>query len=420
MFGINKKKYFRAAAFMVILTTFLPVVYNNLPQYIGSHHFFAAIWLGSVLFFYPRLIFQKSFLYFLFYGLVFVVLLLNTIWIEMDDWHKGGIQGEFYVFSVAISVILYFKMEKDYEGLAWLVKWSLIFIGITAIMSIYSASVNPMYVRNMIGGDWESVNEKEYFDKLGGGGYGYVSALVGLFPMMVFYYRNNTYSIFSRKIIIIFGVLCFFVLLRTQIFANILLSLVIIIISFLGRKRIRQSLVVVSVFLIITLLIPVSVYADLLVSVSSYFNPDFDVYYKLNDMAKFLNIGDYYGTGTGGRVARYPLLMEAFLKNPLLGYYVGDHTRNIAAGAHLYWMYKLTIFGLLGFIPFLIIHVSFIKSAIKFFNEEFTFYFLVSVFAVLGLGLMKALGGRELWVTYFILLPGMYFMPLLKNKKKKI
>jgi len=415
----NKNSFFRLIAFMLILTTFLPVVQNNLPVYIGSHHFFAAIWLASILFFYPRILKQKTFLFFLFYGLLFVGLILNTLWIDMEDWDRRNIIQEFYVFSVAITVLFYFILENDYIGLARITKWSLVFIGITAIMSIYSASVNPMYARLMTSGGWESIKDKEYFDTLGGGGYGFVASLIALFPMMVYYYRNHSNSIFSRKIILLFGALCFITLLKTQFFANILLSAVIIIVSLLGRKRIKQSLLVISLFLIVFFIIPTHIYADFFTKISTYFNPGSDVSYKLNDFSKYLELGDNYGTSTGDRAARYPLLIEAFFEKPLMGYYTGSHIKNISAGVHLYWMNRLAIMGLFGFIPLLVIHISYIKTSIKYFNEQFTFYFLVSVFSVVGLGLMKALTGRELWFTYFILLPGLYFLPLLKKEKKE-
>ncbi|MCB2219441.1 MAG: hypothetical protein KQI35_03525 [Bacteroidetes bacterium] len=421
MFGLNKRKYFRIVAFMLMLTTLLPVISNNLPTYVGSYHFFAAIWLGSILIFYPRIIVQKYFLFFLFFGLVFIGL-LRTLWSEMTVWDKGGLLMEFYIFSVAISVILYFKIEKDYEGLAWLVKWSLIFVGITSIMTIYSTSLNSMAGRYMINPDaFNSWEEFQQFKKLGTGSHGLATTLGALFPMMFYYYRNNTSIIFSKKIIIFYGIIGFIVVLRIQIFANILLSSAIIIISFLGRKKIRQSLLVLFLLFIIFIIIPMSLYADFLRIVSSYFNPQSEIYFKLNDMAKYLTIGDSYGTATGGRAARYPLLFSAFIENPLFGYFTGDHSKSIAAGGHLYWMYKLTIVGIFGFIPYLILHFTFIKNVVSYIkkNEEFTFYYLVSISAIIGLGFMKNLAGREMWFTYFIILPGIYFLPLLKNRKQR-
>jgi hypothetical protein len=32
------------------------------------------------------------------------------------------------------------------------------------------------------------------------------------------------------------------------------------------------------------------------------------------------------------------------------------------------------------------------------------------------LGLMKAVAGRDIWLTYFIILPGLYFLPLNRNR----
>jgi len=416
-FNFNNKNYFRAVAFMLILTTFLPVVYKNLPSIFHSHDLYAAIWLASVLFLYPRIFKQKSVLYFLLYGLVFIVLCFNTIWSEIDDWNKKMIIHEYYVFTVALSVFFYFISEKDYEGLAWLTRWSIIFMGITAIMTIYSTTIDPLYVRKTTAGDLQTL---EKFGKLGGGAYGYISALVPLFPIMIYYYQKKSISIFSRKLIIFFIVIFFIALIRAQIFTNILLSFFVIIVSLLGRKKMSQSLIIISVFLIIIYMIPTAIYADILVSISSYFDPKSETYSKLNDMAEFITVGNSYATGIGERADRWPLLIKAFVENPILGYASGYENKNIGAGGHLYWMNKLTIIGILGFIPFLIIHYNFIKTALKLFNKnnEFTFYFLLSIFSVIALGLMKNLAGRELWFTYFIVLPGMYFLPLLKKKHK--
>ena len=70
----------------------------------------------------------------------------------------------------------YFRTSQDYKGLAILVKWTMILVGITAIMSIISSVIDPFYARKLIAG--EGVGD---IIKFGGGAYGFASALVCLF-----------------------------------------------------------------------------------------------------------------------------------------------------------------------------------------------------------------------------------------------
>jgi len=52
---------------------------------------------------------------------------------------------------------------------------------------------------------------------------------------------------------------------------------------------------------------------------------------------------------------------------------------------------------------------------LRYFDKQFAFYFLLSVFSIIALGTMKTLTGRDLWYTFFIILPGFYYLPLLKK-----
>ena len=97
---------------MLMLTTFLPLVSKNLPKGTGSFDLYAAVWVASLVYFYHKLFLNK---FFLIYGLIFMGVLLNTLWVDMDDWNRKAIIREFYYFSIAISVILYFQNIQDYN-----------------------------------------------------------------------------------------------------------------------------------------------------------------------------------------------------------------------------------------------------------------------------------------------------------------
>jgi hypothetical protein len=400
---------------MLSISAFLPLLFTNLPPIIRSHHIWTFLWLVSLITFKTEILAQRSMFYLMIYGAIMLLLLINTIWIDIDPWNKMDITKEFYEVTVAISVIVYYRLERDFIGLANLVKWTLVFVIITGIMSIITSMINPMYARDIIGlSDVNITGERELilsYKKYGGGNYGFASGIICLFPMLIFYYKNNERSYWDRKILILFTLVLFFTLIRMQIFANILISVVIIALSLSGSKKIIKSVILIALLSGIIILIPKQFYIDTLIYIGSWFDPNSDVYYKFNDMANFLTIGGgFEGTGTGQRASRYPLLWESFISNPISGgkYFNG----------HLHWMNKLAVFGLLGTLPFAWIIGQQIRINIKNFDKEFTFYFLLSMFSIIALGCMKALGGKELWYMYFIITPGFYYLPLIKKGKQ--
>ena len=50
-------------------------------------------------------------IFLLVYGAV-MLLLLNTLWIDIDEWNKRQITEEFYNIAVAISVIIYYRSPR--------------------------------------------------------------------------------------------------------------------------------------------------------------------------------------------------------------------------------------------------------------------------------------------------------------------
>ncbi len=415
---ISKKLYFRFIIFMLLFSTFFYLLFINLPPIIGSHHLWTIIWFLSLIFLYPKIFKNKLFILLLIYGFI-IYILLNTLRDNIHPIMKTQIINEFYVFAVAISVLSYFRLEQDYEGFAIIIKWTLLFIFISAIMSIITAYIYPQYARELTGkgefNEFEQVKILSY-TKYGGGNYSFASALVCLFPMLIYLYRKNDKSIFKKYQILLMGFIFFYALIKMQIVANILVAFIIIILSLLGRKNLKKSIGIYIFLLIIILVIPSNIYAELFYNLATIFDTNSEVYFKLNEMGTFfITGGTVENNAISRRYARYPLLMQSFLSNPLWG---GKEWNG-----HLYWMNKLAVYGLLGTLPFIYIIYYYVKKNIKYFDDEFSFYFILSIFSIIGLGLMKALVGRELWYTFFIILPGFYYLQYLKqpqiNKLKK-
>ena len=408
-------------------STFLPLVFNNLPPIIRSHHLWTIIWVISLLIFNPKICLNKAIIYLLAYGLL-LYLATETIWSNMDDWNYRRLFFEFYEIAIGVSVIIYFQQSNDYIGLAKITKWSIVFLCITAVMTIISSAIDPLYARN-ITGLATVTNESEIeaiinMERYGGGTYSTAGAFMCLFPIFIYYYKNIKVSLISKTQIIIISVIIFIALIGIQIFGNILIAIIFSIIALLGMKKIRQTSLAIFLFFLIILIIPKEKYVNSLLSVSEYFDKDSELNYKFRDLAIFIETGADIkdnSTGAGGRAERYPMLMQTFIKKPLLGcFYFSDKSGNgyNAVGAHLHWMNKLTITGIIGLIFFLLIPYNFIKSNSKRFSPGYKFYYILASLSIISYGLIKQLGGRDTWYAFFIILPGLYYLPLLKKENK--
>jgi len=399
-------------------STFLPLVTNNV-RFVTNHLGWSIIWFLSLIVFKPQIFKNKLLLFVFLYGILFLIL-LNTLWINVDEWNKGQITGECYKILLALSVLTYFRIEQDYFRFAKLVKWTMIFIFITAVLTIVTSLINPLYARQINSIDEVKLKSEVEtilsYGKYGGGNYSFAIALLCLFPMLIYYFKNNFKSIINKQYTLIIVIVFFFALLRMQIFANILISLFAIAYSIMGGSNAKKILFISCLTIIVILFTPLQFYASILNNISTWFPDNSEIQLKLISMSKYLMFGESIHTEIGIRASRYPLLLPAFDANPLFGYFVTDHRSDISLGGHLHWMNKLAVYGLLGTIPFIYILYKFIKESIKYFDKEFTFYFLLSTFSVIVLGLMKALYGDEMWSVFFIIVPGLYYLPLLKKR----
>lgn len=413
MVKITRKKFFNILSFLLIITTYLPVLTKNLPPVIRSHHLWAVIWVISLITLVPGIFKNKLLLYVIIYQAVFALFVVAGFWAGIDNWTIKSVSYDIYYITIAFTLITYYRYSGDYRGLAFIVKWTMIFVGVTAIMSIYSSIIDPLYARKITSGDFEGLDE---VFKYGGGTYGYAATLVCLFPVIFYYFRNDSELVFTKTQIVVFGFLCFIALYRIQIFANIIVAVIIILFSLFGRRDLKRSLLVVAIFLAIFLAIPTSFKTSFIGEVTGIVDQSSENKRKMEDLTEYLNTaGDE--TMVASRIARYPLLWDAFRKSPFLGHFFEKNDYNIGPGAHLYFMYRLTAFGILNFVLFFWIFIKHIKYNIRIFSQSFSFYFLLSALSIIILGLIKNLAGRELWYMYFFIIPGLYYLPLIKNNK---
>lgn len=413
---MTKLTFFRTLCFLLLVSSLLPVVANNIPSPLGSFRFlWAPIWLFAVTFFKSEIYSQKYVLSLLLYGLISIILLENILWVHMIVWYKRMILEEFYALVLALTVLSYFIISRDYIGWAKLSKWALIIIAITGMMTVIATAIDPTVARNSANSFRYFPQQKALFDLTGCGGYGFGQSICILLPILIYNIKFGYKSVLYRRILIFFVVFLLFVQIRIQYFANIFISFVIIGVSLLGQRKIKTSIIIIVFSFIIATFIPVHFYADILVSVSKYFDIRSENYSKVNSLASYLvNPEADESTDAVDRIERYPMLFKAFSERPVLGdaSYKSIYYKDVFEGGHLHWMSRLTIWGIFGFLFYLFVLLTIFKRVLLLFDKPFAFYYLISVTAFILLGLLKTIGGRENWIMLLIIIPGLYFSPL--------
>lgn len=422
MFEVTKIKFFRILSIFLLISSLLPVVANNIPSPLGSFRFlWAPLWLLAVTFVKPEVYYHKFIIVLLSYGILSILILENILWINMNDWYKKMILEEFYALILVITVFSYFVTSRDFNGWANISRWSLILIVLTGIMTIVATSIEPTVARNSVNSFKRVPHLKELYDKTGCGGYGFAQALCLLFPILIYYIKFGSLTRALRRAMIFLVVFLFFVVLRVQVFANVIVSVIVILLSILGMKYLKRSILVISFSVIVAASVPVKYYSDFLIFVSNYFEKSSENYRKLNDLAHYLvnpNTAEF--RGIRGRAIRYPMLFRAFIDRPFLGdaSYASAYTQELAEGGHLHWMSRLTVWGIFGFLLYVFVLQMLFKKVLTLFDVLFRFYYLISIIAFVFLGLLKMIGGRENWIMLFVIIPGMYYFPLIKRHYK--
>ncbi len=414
--------------FMLMASNFLPLVFNNLPPFIRSHHLWTIVWAIHVLFLYPKILTHKLMLIFFAYA-IYIYIALNSFLYNTNQWNANLLKNEVYQIGIGLSVFLYFKISRDSHTYAKLIKWTLFFIIITATMTIITSLINPTYARDITGvSSVESKREANIilsYLQYGPGIYTTAICFMCLFPLLIYFYKNKTIKIFKKPVLLLFILILFFALIRMNIFGNVLIAFIMSVFAFLGSKQYKKSLLLLVMIGIFLLVIPKKIYVDSLNFAGELFKEGTEIRFKLKDVAIFLESGEKIEdseTSTASRAERYPMLISTFTKSPVLGCFYSGGTDNhgyLGEGAHLYWMNKLTTTGLLGFIFFIIIIINYIKTAVSSIPEKIKYYFLMALFSFIFYGLIKAISGRDAWYCFFIVLPGLTYLPLLGQKKRK-
>ncbi|APF20149.1 hypothetical protein Calab_0567 [Caldithrix abyssi DSM 13497] len=410
---MSKHKIFYYIGVMLLISSLLMIVANNVPILASFRWLWAPVFLVFSFVEYLQS-YNKQVLYSLIYGLLYAGILQYTLWAYATDWYKHAIFEDFY--AMVVVVIFHVILKNNYMIKNWikLAKLGFISIIITGIMTIVATNINPMVVRASYSNLKYNLPGYLILERLGFGSYGYMAALIALIPILYFFIQRKTKIWFSRHMWIALLIFFLFVLIRSQIFANILIAAVILFLSISGVKKFKRNIFITLLFLFVFYSIPVKVWVNLFIDIGNFFSPITVLHNKFIDLASFIDNPNIYSSNTGiaYRANRYPLLFQAFLSRPFLGdaSYNSAYEYALAAGGHLYWMSRLTLWGIFGFAGYIVILYKVFVPVLKMFNEEFRFYYFLSLLGVIILGFLKNLGGREPYIMLLIIIPGLYYL----------
>jgi len=208
---------------------------------------------------------QRNILITLLIGFFTLIAFPLTIWGSIDDWNSIAQRMEFYKILIAILIYYYLITNNYTYDFGRIVNTVIIFIGITSVMTIISSNIDPMYARNLISGGYQDENVTRSFQRLGGGTYGTAIVLMSLFPFLIYFYKKSYLINYSKKTILVFGLLTLIALIRMQIFANILVLVIVLFLSIKGGKKLRRSIIIISIIGFLFLTIPTEIYAGFLI-----------------------------------------------------------------------------------------------------------------------------------------------------------
>lgn len=271
-------------------------------------------------------------------------------------------------------------------------------------------------------------DEGRTFRALGLGGYGFFSAIPFLIPVLVYYFKH--YARFNRRmatLMLLFIVLFMYVSYSASIVAPFIVSVFILIMSFMGRRRIRSSILTLVLMLLVVAVIPNQIIGDGMITLSQSISNK-NMSRKIHDMGISYSTGVDVAEAEEGsdnsvehRASRVMINMNQFLKNPIIG-------AGVPADTHLYWFNLLAQYGMMGAFPIIwLLLVQF--KIIRKFDAEYKFYYLVSVIAFVVMLTIKAIGGYHYFIAMLLMVPGSYFLtheqaqrsprPVLQTAQKK-
>ncbi|NLN83927.1 MAG: hypothetical protein GX138_06135 [Firmicutes bacterium] len=391
----------------------MPFMYFPFP--FNSHHFWAAVLFSSFILFYPIAYFSTKLLPFYVFLLVRIVF-TPLIWADKFHAAMGALGGaldvqsvitSFFPLFIALLVYNYYVNINNLQGLRRICRraWFFSFLGIVnmlVILIFYPRAMVDITLSSLLYEGSETVSQ---FKEIGFLGYGFLNALSSMFPVFIYFIMKIKLKQRQKIGWTIFAIVIWATITRGWTTAFLLFSTIFSIVAVLMKDNYVKDIKRLIIILIFAISIPSSFTAGIFYKASEYF-PDSKIGARLYDAGLTIenpNL-DYYASTThaGKRLGRTPMLWKSFLSNPLTG---GGMTSE-----HVAWLDMLSLYGLLGFLPWLYLVYKNFRFNIRFVPQSYSGYYMLCVIAFVAMGFLKNTGGAHVYIFWFLIAPGSAFI----------
>jgi hypothetical protein len=416
---IQKKIVIRILAVYTLAVIFLPIFSFNFPQsifFLRSLFFVIPMWIFVILWLLPKLYTSKYFMVFIIFGFLYYVG-IGTIWSERI------VMGEKIsfiwflrdIFGAYLAVLMYvsFFYIKDFKGLSAVSLLALFFILATAITSIIGINLFPGVVRVMATSEGAG-DMQMFYRKIGIADYSLFASLIFLMPALIFYIKDVGSKMITKIIVILIILIFVFSLYKSEFTTALILSVILVLMSLISNKNMYGSILIISLITIVSLLFLNNYIANLFYYISYNFAEGTIIARRLVDVGQIFELADYTPGSeetyfTRNRLSLSMESFNAFILNPIVGTAWG--------GGHATWLDRLGAFGILGFLPWIIIFKQQISLNSSLLETRTKVYYYLTIFGCIFLGLITTQANSiHTLVVIFFVIPGLL---LNANNSKK-
>jgi len=387
---MSKKNLIFYSSILLIGYIFLPVVFMNIPLP-GTWFSILAFYVVSLIIVKPELLISKQ---------LFIIYLFSLIYFLMSPLNEDPYEKEWFqrrVVSLFVGVSLYtyyFKYFKNVEKLRIIFWFAIISVFISCVTTSIGLVKYPLASRQLAGSAGGDIELVKYYSRIGIAGYGFMTALAYVVPLVIFYYKKFDLKKW-KSIALIYGLVILYTVFKSQYTAQFILVLAAFALSLFSLKFSKHKVLILAVLLIVSL-IPSGIYANLINEVA-LFSGDI-LSQRLFDLALTIENESISTTDghLGMRYQRIPFLLSEFFNNPIFG---GGHSTG-----HVFWLDHLSLYGIIGMIPWFFLLFDNYTGAKKMLRTSFIYYQIAFILFII-LGFMKGSGHREQYIILFFILP---------------
>ena len=406
--GIKPRKISFVYVFLVIVTCFT-LLYGWVPVFHKQAYIGIIALLFSLLII-PHYFKSRLFFITLFYALV---VWLNTLWGDEYTADKTIMDG--VMLGMSGSIAYYLMLSDDQKVKKWISISILIVIIIQTIPSLFMYLTAQDTIRTFI--DLISQDQSEYdweqLYRLGILAYPMTHSLPVLVPPLMMWLRTKGVSKIW-KLFCFISLVCIILLTIiydvTTVQFLILFCIAASLLIYPNKAKQNRQRVVLVAFVILPFLLSSQIQVGVLTGLEAVSSGQMKE--KVADMQYNITHDDDTGD-MGTRKQHYTSSLESFFWSPVIG--TDDNSQ---IGGHSSFLDRMGAFGLLGFVPFLLIILLSSRFCYLKMPPSCRWYYIVCIISFTSLLLLKNMSHVEVWLMYLVVTPSLLTLRIGENNTK--